>query len=76
MLVLGHRWTNLSTEGVFTSAQAGLLTSGYVSSDSFPDPHRNQWLMSWDATASGPSTGYSGGTAADLHCLPYSSAAA
>ena len=43
-----------------------------------PTPSRSTWgsvADVGDATTSEPSTGHSGGTAADLHCLPYSSAA-
>ena len=43
-----------------------------------PTPSRSSWESVadvGDATTNGPSTGHSGGTAADLHCLPYSSAA-
>ena len=43
-----------------------------------PTPSRSTWgsvADVGDATASEPSTVHSGGTAADLHCLPYSSAA-
>ena len=75
MLVLGTGGPTFLPKGVI---HLGRRQVSWLPVMCRPTPSRSSWESVadvGDATTNGPSTGHSGGTAADLHCLPYSSAA-
>jgi hypothetical protein len=69
-----HQWTTFPAK-VFVTSASGRSPGSRCEPPTPSQPNQASGLIVDDLMERTPSTGYSGGTAADLHCLPYYSVA-